>query len=82
MLGLRRGTWVHPATKQTHIIDFVMMRRDQQQLCTDVRVYRSACCWADHYLVKGKLMLCFFRKQKNGVTSVPLAVHLLRSQGV
>ena len=49
------GTWVHPATKRTHMIDFVMMRRDQQQLCTDVRVYRSACWWTNHYLVKGKL---------------------------
>jgi len=64
------------------MIDFVMMRRDQRQLCTDVRVYRSACCWTDHYLVKGKLILCFSRKQKNSITSVPLAVHLLRSQGV
>jgi len=76
------GTWVHPATKQTHMIDFVMMRKDQRQLCTDVRVYRSACCWTDHYLVKGKLMLSFARKQRNSVTSVPFAVHLLRSQGV
>ena len=62
------------------MIDFVMMRRDQRQLCTDVRVYRSA-CWTDYFLVKGKLMLCFSWKQKNSVTSVPLAAHLLRSQG-
>lgn len=43
-----------PATKLTRMIDFVIMRRD-----TDVRVYRSACCWTDHYLVKGMLMLDF-----------------------
>ena len=66
-------TWMHPATKQTHMIDFVMMRKDQ---CTDVRVYRSACCWTDHYLVKGKLMF------KHCVTRVPLAVYRLRSQEV
>ena len=74
------GTWTHPATKQAHMIDFVMMRRDQRQLCTDVRVYRSACCWTDHYLVKGKLMLNFSRKQRSNVTCVPLVVHLLRGQ--
>ena len=76
------GTWIHPATKQAHMIDFVMMRKDQRQLCTDVRVCRSACCWTDHYLVKGKLMLNFSRKQRSSVTHVPLAVHLLRSQEV
>ena len=76
------GTWMHPATKQTHMIDFVMMRRDQRQLCIDVRVYRSACCWTDHYLVKGKLMLDFSRMQRNRVIHVPLAVYLLRSQKV
>ena len=55
------GTWMHTATKQTHMIDFVMMRRDQRQLCTNVRVYRSACYWTNHYLVKGKLILDFPR---------------------
>ena len=70
-------TWIHPATKQAHMIDFVMMRRDQQQLCTDVRVYRNACCWTDHNLVKGSLLLGFPRKHRNSVTRVPLAVHLL-----
>ena len=79
---IRLGTWIHPATTQAHMIDFVMMKRDQRQLCTDVRVYRSASYWTDHYLVKGKLMLSFSRKQRNSVTCVPLAVHLLRSQEV
>ena len=36
------------------MIDFVMMKRDQRQLYTDVRVYRSGCCWTDHYLVNRK----------------------------
>ena len=64
------------------MIDFVMIRRDQRQLCADVRVCRSACCWTDHYLVKGKLMLNLPRKQRNGVTCVPLAVYRLSSQEV
>ena len=56
------------------MIDFVM-RRDKQQLCTDVRVYRSACCWTDHYLVKVSLLLGFSRMHKNSITHVPLAVY-------
>ena len=35
---------MYPATKQTHMIDFVMMRKDQSQLCSDVRMYNSAFC--------------------------------------
>ena len=50
-------TWTHSTTKQSHMIDLVMMRRQQRQLCGDVRVYRSACCWTDHHLVKGKIHL-------------------------
>ena len=61
------------------MIDFVIMRRDQRQLSTDVRVYRSACCWTDHYLMKG---LGFSRMHRNSATHVPLAVHLLRGQEV
>ena len=63
-----------------YMIDFVMMRRDQRQLWADVRVYRSACCWMDHYLVKGKLMLSLPRKQRNSVACVPLAVYRLSSR--
>ena len=44
------GTWVHPATKQIHMIDFLMIKRDQRQLCTDVRVYRRECLLLDRSL--------------------------------
>lgn len=46
---------MHPDIKQTHMTDFVILRKDQQQLCTDVRVYRGACCWTDYYLAKDKV---------------------------
>ena len=71
------ATWKHPATKQSHMIDFVIMRRDQRQFCSDVRVHRSACCWTDHYMVKGKIQFQLPRKKNRCKSSVPLAVHLL-----
>ena len=49
--------WKHPATKQSHMIDFVLMRKEQRRLCRDVRVCRSACCWSDHHMVRGKVQL-------------------------
>ena len=42
----------------------------------------NACCWTDHYLVKGKLVLDFSRMHWNHVTRVSLAVYHLKSQEV
>lgn len=34
---VHQGTWIHPATKKTHImIDFIMMRTSQSVYCGDV----------------------------------------------
>ena len=73
-------TWKHPATKQPHMIDFVQMRSGQQQLCQDVRVCRSACCWMDHYMVRGKIQLKLPQVKRKSVTHAPLAVHTLCSE--
>ena len=56
--------------KQSHIINFVMMRRDQRQLCSDVREYRSACCWTDHHMLKGKIQLQLPRKKNRCKTKL------------
>ena len=50
----RRGTWKHPATKQYHMIDFVLMHRHQRARCHDVAVVRGANCFTDHlWYVRG-----------------------------
>ena len=51
----KQGTWTHPATKQQHLIDFVVMRQAQRRFCRDVSVMRGANCWTDHFLVRLKL---------------------------
>ena len=73
------ATWKHPATKQPHMIDFVLMRKEQRRLCRDVRICRSACCWSDHHMARGKIQLQIPRKKK-GNAHVPLAVHALSSR--
>ena len=42
--GSRRGTWTHPATRQSHLIDHIIMRADQRCYCEDVSVVRGAAC--------------------------------------
>ena len=55
----RRGTWSHPATKEHHLIDYVLMRSSQHCYCQDVGVVRVAECWTDHFMVRAKLALDF-----------------------
>ena len=74
------ATWKHPATRQSHMIDFVLMRSGQRWLCQDVRVCRSASCWTDHHMVRGKVQLQFPRMKKKPATQFPLAVHTLSSE--
>ena len=33
---VHRGTWVHPATKCCHVINFMVMRTSQRRYCLDV----------------------------------------------
>ena len=61
------------------MIDFVLMRKGQRRLCQYARVCRSACCWSDHRLVRGKVQLQIPRKKKVDA-HVPLAVYSVSSK--
>ena len=50
-------TWMHPATKQFHMIDLIVMRAKQRVCCGDVQVTRGANYWRDHKLVRAKLRI-------------------------
>ena len=52
---IRYGTWTHPATKVSHMIDLVIMQINQQMYCKGVSVMRGANCWTHHQLVRAKL---------------------------
>ena len=71
------GTWMHPATKQFHMIDLVVMRAGQRMLCTDVRVMRGANCWTDHQLVRARVRLSVKHVGTAHKKDPPFAVHVL-----
>lgn len=53
----RKTTWMHPRTKQWHMIDYIIVR---QRDIKDVNHTRAMCgshTWSDHRLVKAKLAL-------------------------
>ena len=73
------GTWMHPATKKHHMIDFIVMREGQRMFCTDVKVMRGANCWSDHRLVRAKLRINSNHSHSNKRDKpAPFAVHKLR----
>ena len=74
----RRGTWTHPATRQSHLIDYIIMRADQRCCCEDVSVVRGAACWTDHFIVRAKLNLEFITYRRPATRMRPYSVHLLR----
>lgn len=80
--AIHYGTWMHPATKKHHLIDFVVMRADQRRCCRDVQVMRGANCWTDHRMVRAKLCLGVMRFGRKQSRPLPLAVHKLDSQQV
>ena len=49
------GSWIHPATKLFHMIDFVVMRTKQRVCCRDAQVMRGANCWTGHKLVRANV---------------------------
>ena len=50
-----KTTWMHPGSKQWHLIDFLLVRRRDIADVQIVRAMRGAECWIDHRLVRGKL---------------------------
>ena len=61
-----KTTWMHPRSKNWHLIDYVLVRqRDIQDVC-HTRVMPSAECYTDHRLVRCKLRLLFKPKPRKG----------------
>ena len=61
-----KTTWMHPRSKNWHLIDYVLVhQRDIQDVC-HTRVMPSAECYTDHRLVRCKLRLLFKPKPRKG----------------
>ena len=50
-----KNTWMHPGSKQWHLIDFLLVKRRDIADVQFVHAMRGAECWTDHRLVRGKL---------------------------
>ena len=79
----RRGTWTHPATRQSHLIDYIVMLQNQRAFCSDVRVMRGpASVWSDHFMVRATLWLGLSKPRRTRSFPHGFAVNSLRDQEV
>ena len=52
-----KTTWMHPRTKEWHMIDYVITRQRDVKDVHHTRAMCGSCTWSDHRLVKCKLAL-------------------------
>ena len=52
-----KATWMHPRSKQWHLIDYAICRRRDTRDFRITRAMRGAECWTDHRLVRSTLTL-------------------------
>ena len=73
-----KTTWMHPGSKQWHLIDYILTRkRDMRDFCS-VRVMRGAECWTDHRLVRAKVKFVVKPKVRAKGLTLPKRVNVSR----
>ena len=71
-------TWMHPRSKQWHLIDYIIVRqRDLQDVCI-TRAMRGAECWTDHRLIRAVLKLHIAPAQRKRPKTVRAAIDIAK----
>jgi endonuclease/exonuclease/phosphatase family metal-dependent hydrolase len=78
----RKGTWIHPRSKQEHQIDYIITRQSDRADILSTRVMRGANCNTDHLLLRSKVRLNINRERnkRGGSANLNLNVGLLKAE--
>jgi len=57
MANKHKNTWMHPRSRQWHLIDYVIVRQRDAKDVQITKAMRGAECWTDHRLVRTTLQL-------------------------
>lgn len=71
-----KTSWMHPRSGHWHLIDFVIVRKQDRQ---DVRVTKSMCgadCWTDHRLIISKMNITILPKRRPQGKPVPKRLNI------
>uniref|UniRef100_A0A0L8G2B7 Endonuclease/exonuclease/phosphatase domain-containing protein n=1 Tax=Octopus bimaculoides TaxID=37653 RepID=A0A0L8G2B7_OCTBM len=69
-----KATWIHPRSKQGHMIDLLLTQKsDLHDLCS-LRVLRGADCDTDHKMVRAKFKFRVRTRKRSAGVRVPLKI--------
>jgi hypothetical protein len=73
-----KTTWMHPRSKQWHLIDYIIVRQRDLKDVRITRAMRGAECWTDHRLVRAVLQLHIAPTQRKSPNVVRAAFNTAR----
>lgn len=76
----RRTSWMHPRSKQWHLIDYVITRQRDLRDVHITEAMRGADCWTDHRLIRSKVSfaICPLHRKSAPKPNHRLNVNLLK----
>ncbi|XP_076442782.1 uncharacterized protein LOC143281455 [Babylonia areolata] len=71
-----KNTWMHPHSKQWHILDNVIVRQRDRRDVLITRCMRGADCWSDHRLTRSKINIHLAPKNKSARDKPPRKLNI------
>ena len=73
----RKTTWMHPRSKNWHMIDYVITRRRDVKDFRITRSFHSTCYLSDHALLRSKVSFKLARKRPIISSTIPKRINVL-----
>ncbi len=80
MVNMYKTTWMHPRSKQWHMIDYIIVRQRDIRDVLVTRAMRGADCWTDHRLVRVTLQLHIVPHHPRHAKVIRSAFNIVRLQ--
>ena len=69
-------TWMHPRSKDWHLLDNVIVRQRHVKDVYHTRSHRNTGCWSDHLLVRGTFSLSLSTKRRRSAVKIPKIIDI------
>ena len=73
-----KATWIHPQSKNGHMLDHIICRRADLRSFCKVRVMRGANFDTDHYMLRAKLRISIRRKCRSNGVKIPKRINVAK----
>ena len=74
--GDHTTTWMHPRSKQWHLLDYAITRKRDFQDINNVQSFHGSECWTDHALVRAKVRFLLKQKSRSNNITLPKKLNI------